>query len=60
MITPSSRRRVAMNSNPANTDARVGGSRAAAGPLATMKLTKVMEVQKNSTQSAATATGLAA
>ena len=59
-MTPSRRRRVAMNLSPANTDARVGGSRVAADPLATMKLTKVMEVQKNSTQSAATATGLAA
>ena len=51
---------MAMNLKPASTEAKVGGSRTATGPLMTMKLTKVTEVQKNSTQSPVTAAGLIA
>ena len=36
-----------MYSKPASTDAKVGGSRLAAGPLARTKLTSVMEAVKN-------------
>jgi len=47
-----------MYSNPASTDAKVGGSRLAAGLLARTKLTNVMEAVKNTRQMALTSTGL--
>jgi len=58
VMTPSSRRRVRMYSNPASTDAKVGGSRLAAGPLARTKLTNVMEAVKNTRQRVPTSIGL--
>lgn len=57
-MTPSRRRRVRMNSKPASTEARVGGSGLAAGPLVRTKLTSVMEVVKNTRQRALTSVGL--
>jgi hypothetical protein len=47
-----------MNSKPASTEARVGGSGLAAGPLVRTKLTSVMEAVKNTRQRALTSVGL--
>ena len=58
VMTPSSRGRVQTYSNPASTDAKVGGSRLAGGPLICTKLISVIDVTKNTRQVMLTSTGL--